>query len=128
MKRENKNWVEYRKLPNLVEVDFHYSELGPRNIPYWEAMQDVHDTALQALKDSQMQGRNFLLFIHGWSTSGPFRKTSRSVVRRLIRSPIATPFIIRRQCIQHESVFVVCIRPLASQEEAARPRQRIKRN
>jgi hypothetical protein len=79
--------------------------------PYWERMDSVWDRALEALEKAQEQGVSYVLFTHGWSTSSPGKTTARSQVRKLMRSPTATPYILRSECIQHESVFVAAIRP-----------------
>src|ERR1035437_9916430 len=52
------------------------------------------------------------MFLHGWSTSRPGNTTSRSQVRKLMQSKESTPYIVRRDCIQHDTVFVAAIRPL----------------
>lgn len=114
MKRESGNWVHYRKQFNLTpadEVDFHYGERDS-SIPYWEAMAEISDVVENCLRKAQAEGRAYLMFIHGWSTSRPGATTVRSMVRGFMRSPQATPFIERRGCIQHETVFVAKIRPL----------------
>ena len=46
------NWVEYRELPNCVEVDFHWSDTGRREIPYWEAMEQVEEAAFEATRNA----------------------------------------------------------------------------
>ena len=104
------DWTEYRALPNLREVDFHYSEDGPRYSEYCVAMAGVRGTALRALREAQNAGSQYVMFRHGYSTSRRGATTARSVVRSLVRSPEATPYIIRRECIQHWSVFVAAIR------------------
>lgn len=111
-KIEKGDWTRFRALPDLDQVDFHLSERGPREIPYDEAMGEVHDAALRALRAAQARGRKYVLFTHGHSTSRPGTTTARSVVRGLMRSGEATPHIVRRECIQHEAVFVAAIRPL----------------
>lgn len=98
------NWTQYRKLPGLVEVDFHYAELGQPEVPYWETMGDIRVTALEALKRAFEEGTRFVLFRHGWSTSRPGNTTARSQVRGLMRSPDATPYIVRKQCIQRKKL------------------------
>ena len=110
-KNESGDWTRYRTLPELVEVDFHWSEEGPRQESYYEAMEDVYDVALDSLKTAFENGRRYVLFRHGHSTSRPGQTTARSVVRGLMRSKEATPYIIRSQCIQHYAVFVAAIRP-----------------
>jgi hypothetical protein len=109
-KKGSGNWTEYRKLQPSVEVDLHYSEFGPREIHYWEAMGRLRNDALEALKDAHQRGIRFVIFRHGSSTSRPGKTTARSEVRNLMRSKDATPYIVRSECIQHESVFVAAIR------------------
>jgi hypothetical protein len=105
------DWKEYRQLPELVEVDLHHSERGPRQIPYYEAMDEVWGRCHGAIRDAHEQGKKYVLFTHGWSTSRPGRTTARSQVRGLMRSKEATPYVDRKRCIQHESVFVAAIKP-----------------
>ena len=109
-------WVQYRAL-NPVEVDFHY---GPQyHLPYHEhepfesRMDRAHGEALDALKNAQASGVGWVLFTHGASTSAPGKRSARSVVRGLMRSPAATPYVVRKDCIQHETVFVAKIRQIA---------------
>ncbi len=106
------SWTEYRQLPDATEVDFHDSEIGPRSGSYDEAMYQVRDRALEALKDAQQAGIKYVIFTHGWSTSRLGKRTARSEVRGLMRRTEATPYIIRRECTQHTSVFVAAIRPI----------------
>ncbi len=90
--RERRNWVEYRQLPGVYEVDFHYCDFGPREVPYGEAMANVKEMTLKALKEARADPLiQYVLFRHGSSTSGPFRETARSVVRRVMRSKESTP-------------------------------------
>ncbi len=109
-KKEYKNWVEYRKLPDLIEVDFHWAGTE-RTGNYYENMEDVRKRALSELQEAHENNKEFLLFIHGSSTSWPGMTTSRSQVRGLMRSKDATPYISRKDCIQHDSVFVAAIKP-----------------
>jgi hypothetical protein len=109
-KKESGNWTKYRQLPNHCEVDFHRSEYGGRTIPYSEAMEEVATDALKALENAYQTRLSFVIFTHGSSTSRPGKTTARSQVRKLMRSSDATPYIIRRDCIQHESVFVAAIK------------------
>lgn len=110
-KTEFRNWVEYRQFPNIMEVDYHWADSGKYGA-YWESMQAVFDRTLQALRKAQEEGKSYVLFTHGHSTSHRGKATSRSQVRKVMRSKDATPFIIRRECIQHRSVFVAAIKPL----------------
>jgi len=114
-KKEAGDWKRYRAL-SPTEVDFHNSEVGRRENPYESAMSDVHDKALEALKAAQQQGHAHVLFTHGSSTSRIGKTTARSVVRNLMKSKDATPYIVRGNCIQHESVFLAAIRPLPAPE------------
>jgi hypothetical protein len=110
------DWTQFRRLPELKEVDFHVD--GPREVPYWEAMAEVERETLKALQDAQARGDRYVMFRHGWSTSRPGQMTVRSVIRRVMRSPCATPYIIRTSCVQHYSVFVAAIRPLTPKGSA----------
>ena len=107
-KREGGDWTRYRGLAPH-EVDFHY---GRRDwdVPYWEAMDEVRRDVMEALKQAQLDGSRWVLFRHGASTSRMGATTARSVVRGVMRSSAATPYICRRDCIQHDSVFLASIR------------------
>lgn len=109
-KKKTGDWTRYRQRGRYLEVDFHYSDYGQREIPYMQAMENVRDKVMQALKDAFEKELEYVIFTHGWSTSRPGRTTARSQIRRLMHSKEATPYIIRNQCIQHESVFVAAIR------------------
>jgi hypothetical protein len=109
-KKEYCNWTEYRSLPDLREVDLPFAEEQP-TAPYLENMEAIKTLTLRQLQQAQADGTQHLLFTHGWSTSRLGKTTSRSVVRTVMRSKEATPYIIRKECIQHESVFVAKIRP-----------------
>ena len=111
-KRESKDWVVYRELPNLLEVDFHYGDSIGSNGSYHENMEAVYTDSLNALIDAQKNGKEYVLFTHGSSTSRRGATTSRSQVRKLMRSKDATPYIIRKNSIQHRTVFVAAIKPL----------------
>lgn len=102
------DWIRYRQLPDLIEVDFHWAKMETGL--YHENMQQVWDQALSALIEAHAQRKKFVLFTHGWSTSRIGRTTARSQVRKLMRSRVATPYIARPTCIQHDSVFLAAIR------------------
>lgn len=111
-KKGTGDWTKYRG-DGVREVDFHRSNTisGYREaFDYREAMAEVERDALDALSSAYADGITALLFTHGWSTSRPGKTTSRSVIRSLMRSREATPYIRRSQCIQHKSVFVATIR------------------
>jgi len=112
MIREGRNWVEYRNLPNMVEVDFHHDGRRPPELSYGDCMGDVYERTLSALVQAQKEGKSFVMFRHGASTSGPGRTTSRSMVRNFMRSKEATPYILRAKSIQHPTVFIAAVRPL----------------
>ena len=110
------DWKQYRRLPRAIEIDFHYSENSSDKsyglpISYDEKMDQVRCNALEALRTTYEQDRPYVIYRHGASTSRNGKATARSVVRELMRSSKATPYIIRRDCIQHETVFVAAIRP-----------------
>lgn len=110
-KFETRNWIEYRALPGVIEVDFHFApheSLGT----FHDNVQKGRERTLTALVNAQRKSNSYVLFTHGCSTSGPGRMSMRSVVRGVMRSKDVTPFIVRSSCIQHTSVFVAAIRPV----------------
>jgi hypothetical protein len=118
-KKEDGDWTQYQRLPGLVEeVDFHRSnedrhpeDRDQGHIPYAAKMGAVYHDALQALEDAQERGARWVIFIHGKSTSRRGKETAQSVVRGLMKSDAAKPFIDRSECIEHPTVFVAAIRP-----------------
>ena len=109
------NWTEFRSLPLSIEVDFHFSdygwrEYGPREVSFSEYMANVEALALDSLKKAYERALRYIIFTHGHSTSRPGRQSARSQVRAAMRSKEATPYILRRNSIQHYSVFVAAIR------------------
>jgi hypothetical protein len=111
-KRENGNWADYRArfgLRREHDVDFHCSKREPGTF-YGEQFKGLKESLTEALKQAQAEGRPYVLFTHGWSTSRPGKMTARSLIRGFMRSPVATPFIERNGCIQHESVFLAKVR------------------
>jgi hypothetical protein len=98
-----------------MSVDFHPSSYrGDGWVPYHERESVWYSQVERGLKIAQAEGYGWVEFTHGCSTSGPFKKTARSVVRGFMRSPAATPYIIRQDCVQCESRYVARIRPLAN--------------
>ena len=106
---EGGDWQRYRSLPGAVEVDFHREGLDGLG-SYYNNMQEVFCDALHALEAAHQLGLKYVIFTHGSSTSGPGRTTARSQVRGLMRGPSATPYIKRRECIEHRTVFVAALR------------------
>jgi hypothetical protein len=114
MKREEGNWVSYRErfgLSATDEIDLHFGQRDPRvDGQYYEVTADVEQRVQNALRKAQENGRPYVMFIHGHSTSRPGQTTARSVVRGFMRSKEATPFIVKAHCIQHPTVFIAKIR------------------
>jgi hypothetical protein len=108
------DWTQYRA-PDVMEVDFHradpYRKAYRGAFAFEEAMALVKTDTLEALKTAQHAGFRGVLLTHGWSTSRRGRMSSRSVIRGVMRSKDATPYIIRSECIEHDSVFFAAIRP-----------------
>ena len=107
---ENGDWSRFQSLPDLMQVDFHWSGFETTKGLYGN-MAEVYDTAVGALKEAYRTGRQYVLFTHGYSTSGRGKTSARSIIRALMESKEATPYIIRKKCIKHYSVFVAAIRP-----------------
>jgi hypothetical protein len=111
-KRATGDWTLLQR-PSCIELDF-YHELndGRREWPrYEELMGEVRRKALAALEVAYAYGIGHILLRHGCANSRMGKTTARSVVRDLMHSKKATPYIVRSQCVQHESVFLAAIRP-----------------
>lgn len=107
------DWTNFRKIfPGIREIDFHAQPGDLDNLTYHERMEQTYQLALENLRRAQQEGLTHIMFIHGWSTSRLGATTHRSQVRKAMRSKAATPFLIRKNCIQHYSVFVAAIRRL----------------
>src|SRR5215467_474911 len=112
MQKQTGDWTRYREqfaLTSTDEVDLHFGRRDPRT-PYWEVMNDVAALVEERLREAQKNGRAYVMFVHGYSTSRRGQTTARSVVREFMRSPAATPLIERSNCIQHDTVFVAKVR------------------
>jgi hypothetical protein len=107
------DWTDLRKLltPAPLEVDYHANPNEHDGLAYHERMEQAYQRALAILKQAQENGEHYVMFRHGWSTSRRGAITYRSQVRKLMRSREATPYTIRKDCIQHPSVLVAAIRP-----------------
>ena len=110
---EEGNWVRHRELPNVVELDLHTYGKRPHWISFDQVMWETREQVLAFIKQAQLDGKKYVLIVHGHSTSRQGQTSKRSVVRGLMRDKEATPFIIRKECIQDRSAFVVAIRPLS---------------
>lgn len=110
------DWTNFRNPEKNIEIDFHHKELE-YNGGYEEKMAEVWSKALAAIIHAQEKGMEHVIFTHGHSTSRIGKTTSRSQVRKLMRSKEATPYIIRSKCIQHSSVFVAAIKPSPKNSE-----------
>jgi hypothetical protein len=111
--RGSGDWTQYRSQFNLSqtdEIDLHFGKLD-KSISYDDAMAEVAGIVEGSLNEAQRKGRAYVMFVHGSSTSRPGKKTARSQVRSFMRSKAATSFIERKYCIQHETVFVLKVRP-----------------
>jgi hypothetical protein len=61
-KREQGDWVQYRSVPALMEVDLHWSDGEPTGA-YWENMERVREVALRALVRAQEDRFQFVSFL-----------------------------------------------------------------
>ena len=107
-------WTQYRSqlsLSDSDEVNLHFGKRDPAKMSYGEAMAGVTSLVRASLEEAQRQGRPYLVFIHGSSTSRRGKTTARSQVRNFMRSKAATPLIDRSGCIQHVTVFVAKLKP-----------------
>lgn len=113
-KQEAGDWTRFRKLAGVVEIDLHRSGQDYEG-HYSDMMAGLSGEVLDVLRTAQETGKEYVLFVHGWSTSEGWKQTTaRSVVRGVMRSPASTPYLRRRDCVQHYSVFLAAIRPRQS--------------
>jgi hypothetical protein len=113
------DWTRYRSQFNLSksdEIDLHFGRRD-RSIPYDQAMAELTGIIEASVHKARHEGRSYVMFTHGSSTSRPGKTTARSQVRSFMRAKAATPLIERGKCIQHDSVFIAKLRPLALASE-----------
>jgi hypothetical protein len=91
------------------EIDLHFGKRD-RSTSYEDAMAEITAIVEKGLCEARKQGRPYVMFVHGKSTSRPGQTTARSQVRNFMRSKTATPLIDRKHCIQHTTVFVAKVR------------------
>ena len=107
-------WRQYRAqfgLSESDEVDLHFGKRDPSLMSFKEAMADVTDLVVASLERARRNGRPYVMFIHGSSTSRRGKTTARSQVRNFMRSKHATPLIDRSGCVEHGTVFVAKLKP-----------------
>jgi len=107
----NGDWTKFRLLGSYIEVEGYHPNGEDDGLSYWERMERTYTWALKNLIKAQEYDVEFVIFTHGWSTSGLGKTTHRSQIRKLMRGKDASPYITRKNCIQHDSVFVAAIRP-----------------
>jgi hypothetical protein len=108
------SWKHYRSQLGLSpsdEVDLHFGKRDPSRMSFQEAMAGVTAIVVASLQEARRQGRPYVMFIHGKSTSRRGKTTARSQVRNFMRSKHATPLIERGGCIQHVTVFIAKLKP-----------------
>jgi hypothetical protein len=91
------DWTLYRQSLGLApsdEVDLHFGRRDP-DANYCDVMAEVERIVKNALVRAQQADRPYVMFVHGHSTSRPGQTTARSVVRRFMRSPEATPLVLK---------------------------------
>jgi hypothetical protein len=72
------------------------------------------------LREALESGQQYVLFVHGCSTSlGWSGTTARSVVRSFMRSAEATPLIVRKDCLQGDTVFLARLRSAVTPDAEA---------
>ena len=102
---------DWKDLANTadIKVDLHFGRGAPGQ--FWNNMAEVAGIVEKTLREAQANGNRYVIFMHGYSTSRPGQMSARSIVRGIMRSKESTPFIIKSQSMQHDSVFVAAIRP-----------------
>ena len=102
-------WRQYRSrfgLTECDEIDLHFGKRDRTRLSFAEAMAEVVTIVIAKLEQARLNGRPYVMIIHGRSTSRRGKTTARSQVRNFMRSKDATPLIDRKGCIQHDTVFV----------------------
>jgi hypothetical protein len=108
------HWERYRLqfgLSGSDEINLHFGKRDPSLMTYKQAMAGVTDLVMASLEEARRNGRSYVMFLHGSSTSRRGKTTARSQVRNFMRSKAATPLIDRSGCIQHVTVFVAKLKP-----------------
>ena len=77
---------------------------------YHEAMDQAEQEAMSSIAEAYQQGLSYLLVTRGNSTSRKGKTTTRSVIRKLFKSPKAPPYVNRRESIQHRSAFLFALK------------------
>jgi hypothetical protein len=113
-KKVKGDWRNWSTRKDCLAVDFHWNVFGKREKDYGSCMADVYETAKNGLIQAQSENYNYVLFTHGSSTSRPGQTTARSTVRKLMQSKESTPYIVKKDCLQCETVFIASIRKLKS--------------
>jgi hypothetical protein len=107
-------WRQYREqlgFSESDEIDLHFGKRDPTRMSFREAMAGVTDLVVAGLEAARRNGRPYVVFIHGSSTSRRGKTTARSQVRNFMRSKEATPLIDRSGCIEHNTVFIAKLKP-----------------
>ena len=121
------DWRQYRSqfgLTELDEIDLHFGERDRSRFSYAEVMAEVVNIVMAKLREAQLNGRSYVMIIHGSSTSRRGKTTARSQVRGLMRSKHATPLIDRKGCIQHNAVFLARLKETSRPTISTSPRSR----
>jgi hypothetical protein len=106
------DWTQFRSMLNLApgdEINLHFGKRD-RSTFYEDAMAEITAIVERGLCEARQQGRSYVMFVHGNSTSRRGQTTARSQVRHFMRSKAATPLIERKHCIEHATVFVARVR------------------
>ena len=99
------NWTDLRG-DGVLEIDGYHPDDEDDDLPYHERMDAVYVGALKILERARKEGYEAVLFTHGASTSRPGKTTSRSQIRKAMRSPEATLYIDRARSMQANTVFL----------------------
>lgn len=95
--------------PDILHVDFHRAGTSP-GVSFEDKMRRTYREARAALRTARSRGYAYIAFTHGGRELPRGRRSTRSVVRGLIRSPEATPYVERSRCILTPAVTVAALR------------------
>jgi hypothetical protein len=98
--------LDFSGRAGVLHVDFHRAGTLP-GVGHAAKMRAAYDEALAALRSAYERGLSWVVFTHGRSTSGRGKISCRSVIRGLLRSPEATPYIVRSRIIANPAITAV---------------------
>jgi hypothetical protein len=102
-------YLDLSRRSDVLHVDFHWAGSAP-GVSHAKKVRDCYGESLSALQSAHERGLAWVVFMQGSSTSGRSKDSCRSVIRELLQSPAATPYVDRARCFSNSSITAVAIR------------------